>query len=231
LFALTMMALHPQPTRDLLLSYMDSNLAQILRTWVASVIITGSATLPEWHLANSSPNTSNQHGISNPAYLFPCEEERSPTSDTSKQSCGAKVSFAPSPQISIIENNKSNQASVPSLARLNSQPSTSSKGIQLTLYDMFHQSSHSFQDSPYEEVWRHYPENIDDTKTLRIVFSNPRGLKLSTDILETEYSFGRCQALGVVAICIAESNLNWGNLRVQGMFHGILKKIWRHTKT
>jgi hypothetical protein len=116
LFALTMMALHPQLTRDLLLSFMDSNLAQILRTWVASVIITGKATLPVWRLANSSPNTNNQHGISNPAYLFPWEEECSPTSETSKQSSGTKVSFAPSPQISIIENNKSNPALVPSLA-------------------------------------------------------------------------------------------------------------------
>jgi len=66
---------------------------------------------------------------------------------------------------------------------------------------------------------------------MRIVFTNPRGVKLSTDILETEYSFGRCQALGGGAICIAESSLNWGNLRVQGMFYGILTKIWRRTKT
>jgi hypothetical protein len=230
LFALTMMALHPQPTRDFLLSFMDTNLAQILRTWVASVIITEKVTLPEWRLANSSPNTNNQHGISSPAYLFPWEEEHSPTSDASNSS-GTKVSFVPSPQTYTVEHKKSNTVLGPSPARTESQPRTSSKGIQLTLYDMFHQSSQSFQESSYEEVWGHYPENIDDTKIMRIVFSNPRGLKLSTDILETEYSFGRCQALGVGAICIAESNLNWGNLNVQGKFHGILKKIWRHTKT
>jgi len=70
-----------------------------------------------------------------------------------------------------------------------------------------------------------------DTKTLRIIFSNPRGLKLSTDLLETEYSLGRCQALGVGAVCIAKPNLNWGNLSVQKKFHGILRKIWKHIKT
>jgi len=42
---------------------------------------------------------------------------------------------------------------------------------------------------------------------------------------------GRCQTLGVGALCVAESNLNWGNPKVQGKFHGMLQKIWRHTKT
>jgi hypothetical protein len=96
---------------------------------------------------------------------------------------------------------------------------------------MLNRSSPSSSKSSYEEVWGHYPENSDDTKILRIIFSNPRGLKLSTDLLETEYSFGRCQALGVGALCIAESNLNWGNASVKKKFHGTLRKIWKHIKT
>jgi hypothetical protein len=50
LFALMVMALHPQPSPDILLPYMSPNLAQILHTWVAFVLITGSAPVPEWNI-------------------------------------------------------------------------------------------------------------------------------------------------------------------------------------
>jgi hypothetical protein len=113
------------------------------------------------------------------------------------------------------------------LKQISSAPS---RGIQLTIPDVFHQPAPVSSDQSYDEVWGHYPVEIDANHTLRIAFANPRGLKLSTDTLETEYSLGRCQALGVGAICAAESNLNWGNPRVQKKFHGMVQKIWKHAK-
>jgi hypothetical protein len=83
----------------------------------------------------------------------------------------------------------------------------------------------------FDQVWGHYPEVINDNSTLRIIFANPKGLKLHNDILETEYSLGRCHSLGVGALCIAESNINWGNLKATTKFHGMLKKLWKHSKT
>ncbi len=46
LLALTVLGLHPHPHTDMLRPYMHANLAQILRTWVASTIITGHIKLP-----------------------------------------------------------------------------------------------------------------------------------------------------------------------------------------
>jgi hypothetical protein len=40
------MMLHPHPHPNILLSIMDSNLAQITRTWVAAILLTGKLILP-----------------------------------------------------------------------------------------------------------------------------------------------------------------------------------------
>jgi len=82
----------------------------------------------------------------------------------------------------------------------------------------------------HDDVWGHFPSPIDDDSTLRILFANPRGLKLSSDILETEHSLGRCHSLGVGSLCVAEANINWDNHRALGKFHGMLHKVWKHSK-
>jgi len=79
-------------------------------------------------------------------------------------------------------------------------------------------------------VWGHFPDSIDDTDTLRILFANPKGIKLSSDILETEYSLGRCQSLGVGALCVAETNINWDKHHALSKFYGMLRKAWKHSK-
>jgi len=134
------MALHPEPSPDILVPFMSPNIAQILRTWIGAALLT-----------------------------------------------------------------------------------------QLTMYDALKRMPPTLPDE-YDQVWGHYPEEIDDGLTLRVVFANPRGLKLHSDILETTFSMGRCHSLGVGALCIAEANLNWGNLSASGKFHGLLRKIWKHSK-
>lgn len=46
LLAICIMLLHPEPTDNILLEYMDPNLAQITRTWVAATILTGQPIIP-----------------------------------------------------------------------------------------------------------------------------------------------------------------------------------------
>jgi hypothetical protein len=60
------MGLHPTPNDAMLLPYMNSNLAQILRTWVASSVITGKVKLPA---AIEGTNHSNTADRSNPKTL------------------------------------------------------------------------------------------------------------------------------------------------------------------
>jgi len=70
---------------------------------------------------------------------------------------------------------------------------------------------------------------ITDNTVLRVMFSNPKGLKLSTDILETEHSFGRVHSLNTGLFGLAETNVNWRHPRVLGKFHKSLRKVWKHT--
>jgi hypothetical protein len=249
------MALHPTPSEDLLLSFMHPNLAQILQTWVASALVMGQINLPTWHIiTNYNPSL---RGTSVPTYLFnwptsvTMSNNLSPTyshlgragiHSVQQQKFYANHTRKHTVKVSSTQTAKSNHppqvvSDLPSkLDTIQDQSSSARKpsksnGIQLTLYDAFHKTPPNSQDAWHDEVWGHHPEHIDDKRILRIVLTNPRGLNLSSDLLETEFSMGRCQALGVGALCMAESNLNWGNPKVQGKFHGMLQKIWRHTKT
>jgi len=66
LLALAIMGLHPTPNDAMLLPYMNSNLVQILRTWVASSVITGKVKLPA---AIEGPKHSNTTDRGNPKTL------------------------------------------------------------------------------------------------------------------------------------------------------------------
>jgi hypothetical protein len=52
-------------------------------------------------------------------------------------------------------------------------------------------------------------EAIDENHTSRVIFQNPRGLKLTTDPLGTQFGFSLSQANGVAALSLAETNINW----------------------
>jgi hypothetical protein len=61
------------------------------------------------------------------------------------------------------------------------------------------------------ETWGHTPVFIDRDSVFRIVLQNPRGLKLSGDLLNTQYSFAICKSMEAGAICLPETNTNWGH--------------------
>jgi hypothetical protein len=102
------------------------------------------------------------------------------------------------------------------------------KSIQKTLFDSFNikpPDNHNYSD----DVWGHNPVDINDNSVLRVLFSNPRGIKLSTDILETEHSLGRVQSLSAGILGLAETNVNWNNPKVLGALHRSVRKIWRQS--
>ncbi|MFN9983510.1 MAG: hypothetical protein ACK53Y_26525, partial [bacterium] len=65
--------------------------------------------------------------------------------------------------------------------------------------------------------------------TFRIFFNNVNGLKITSDPLSVQYSFSLLEALGVGGTCIAESNVNWSNLKISNTFRTTIRKIWQHT--
>ena len=254
LFALTVMALHPNPSPEVLLPYMSPNLAQILRTWIGSVLLSGRSTLPPWATPSTTAVTPALQQQSRPSYLFPwssasrlCPGSTPPQQRISStpfqieedtHTVKAASSQVPPPILPQPVSMKSVGVSIPKPQPKQShdapterpqQKDVTKKGIQLTLYDALKLPSPEPMTN-FDEVWGHFPEAINDRETLRLIFANPQGLKLMSDIMETEYSMGRCHSLGVGVLCLAESNLNWDHPQATGKFHGVLRKVWKHSK-
>ncbi len=221
------MALHPEPSPDILVPFMSPNIAQILRTWIGAALLTGQVSMPSWN----TPQPRNiPSSTSVPTYLFPWADAHHLEVEHSKRQCGKPR--RPKPQLPLPPMKTATaqwQGNTQKLSLPTIQSNKLKSGIQLTMYDALKRMPPTLPDE-YDQVWGHYPEEIDDGLTLRVVFANPRGLKLHSDILETTFSMGRCHSLGVGALCIAEANLNWGNLSASGKFHGLLRKIWKHSK-
>jgi hypothetical protein len=66
LLALTILGIHPNPTKNILLPFMTGNLAQITRTWVAATLVTGIVNIPSL----TAPTDANLSNHTIPGYLF-----------------------------------------------------------------------------------------------------------------------------------------------------------------
>jgi hypothetical protein len=68
ILALTIMIAHPAPHKDMLLPFMHPNLSQILRTWTASVLLSGVAIIPS--MAPPYDVSRSISSVSEPASLI-----------------------------------------------------------------------------------------------------------------------------------------------------------------
>ena len=82
-----------------------------------------------------------------------------------------------------------------------------------------------------DSTWGHKMESIDEPRTFRVIFQNPRGLKLTTDLLGTQFCFSMGQTNGIAALCLAETNVNWSLRSTDAKLKEILCKTWKHTST
>ena len=171
--------------------------------------------------SNSVSLISTQHGIGQTDLQTPTH---SPTKHPSRTKLPAIIGEQKqlprhTNQISVNESTKNSRNKIWSL-----HPPT-----QLTLFDtaVFEPST------PLKEAdfWGHYPDPIDDQSTFRVFFNNPSGLKLSTDPTSTHYSFSLLEQLNTGAICLAETNVNWGKPGGRNILQNALKKVWRHSAT
>jgi len=104
---------------------------------------------------------------------------------------------------------------------------------QLTLHDFstsFHLSAASQPSLEVtSDIWGHALATIERDSTFRLLLQNPHGLKLCSDRINTQYSLAICQDLEVGAICLPETNTNWGHRAAHSTLSGLLWKTWRHT--
>jgi hypothetical protein len=96
LFALAAMALHPEPSPDILVPFMSPNIAQILRTWIGAALLTGQVSMPSWN----TPQPRNiPSSTSVPTYLFPWADAHHLEVEHSKRQCGKPR--RPKPQLPL----------------------------------------------------------------------------------------------------------------------------------
>jgi len=78
-------------------------------------------------------------------------------------------------------------------------------------------------------TWGHTADTIDRDEVFRVMLQNPRGLKLGGDQINSQYSLAICQSMAAGAICLPETNTNWGHRTSHKLFSTILRKTWKHT--
>jgi len=98
---------------------------------------------------------------------------------------------------------------------------------QLTLFDTKQFESKIEMEAP--NFWGHQPEPIDSTSIFRLFFNNPNGLKLTSDPTSVQYSFSLLSNLGVGAVGLAETNLNWEHPSNKAKLRNSIKKEWHHS--
>jgi hypothetical protein len=97
---------------------------------------------------------------------------------------------------------------------------------QRTLHSFLSISSPPYSLSNELDTWGHVMEDIDTSKIFRIILQNPNGLQPGRTDCEFQYSLARCHSLGIGAISLVETKLNWTN---QVSFHATrwFHKIWQ----
>jgi hypothetical protein len=72
-------------------------------------------------------------------------------------------------------------------------------------------------------------DKIECNSIFRVVLQNPRSLKLFTSLIEVQYSFALCQDLSVSALCMPETNINWGHKQAHSNLRAQMRKTWPHS--
>jgi hypothetical protein len=101
---------------------------------------------------------------------------------------------------------------------------------QKTLYDFAYFKPQSTSTESDPEVWGHIPESIDTTTTFRVLLQNPNGIKPSVTEPEFLFSLHVCQDIGVGAICLAETNLNWHHTHQKISLRRCLQRNWSSSR-
>jgi hypothetical protein len=71
-------------------------------------------------------------------------------------------------------------------------------------------------------------EQIDPTKTFRLILQNPNGLSLYSGSHLTKADLYTCRNYGAAALSLPETNSNWNSSQIS-LFTSILRDIWPNT--
>ncbi len=110
------------------------------------------------------------------------------------------------------------------------QQTQTSVTTQRTLFDFHYFKPYAAVSDSDPDTWGHTPESIDTSSTFRILLQNPNGIKPSVTEPEFLFSLHLCHEIGIGAICLAETNLNWNNSQHHISLRRCLYRNWKATK-
>lgn len=246
ILGLAVMISHPSLNKQMLLPYMESNLAQCTPLWVSILLITGKTYLHQ--NSTNSTTTITSHQLTIPAVpheLLPWEAPTTVPNQWDQKPVGTLVSALKSPKRQPVHtgNPRPSPPTATKLDRVVYHPETKQlprendgthkaylehTGVQLTIPHHLSEKAPTTSDI-YQEVRGHHPAEIEHDKTLRIVFANPRGLKLFTDLLLTKHNLSTIASLGTGVLGLAETNLNWDHKHTKSILHSTVKNMWKHS--
>jgi hypothetical protein len=80
------------------------------------------------------------------------------------------------------------------------------------------------------DVFGHVPQDIETSKTFRIVLQNPNGIKPSVTEPDFMFSLHLSHEIGIGALCLAETNLNWHHYQHTAALRRCLHRNWSASK-
>jgi len=247
ILALAVIMSHPYPTQDILLPYMNPNLAMQARAWMSHLLLQGTSPLLP-HQGASPPPIVDRSTRSLPNNLIAWTQISIYPNSGQQEKARHHTSYnknsgtQPKPQQTNISmhTGQIQESSVPAQPSPNhntsSNPLRKPKKLvtppnQLTMHDFQTSmgiSTTQSQQQRNDQCWGHSVIQIDSNSVFRVLLQNPRGLKLG-DPLNTQYSLSLCQSIGAGAICLPETNTNWAHRSAHSVLHSLLCKSWRHS--
>ena len=248
LFALLVMGLHPAPNDTILLPFMSSNLAQILRTWIASAIISGQVQIPQliqssslepapqrqstpydiiqWQLDEHDPQAPKD-----PKITEALQRSNEPSPPTHK-STASKVEIVGPPVVSTYHGDAVKQGKKHgrwTKTKSKQKQTTIRRFIvtQPTLYDFNFLKPHGKPSTEDPDVWGHIMPSIDPAQTLRILLQNPNGIQPHISYSDFLFGLHMSETLGIGAICMPETNLNWQPSQISST-RKCFARTWQH---
>jgi hypothetical protein len=76
------------------------------------------------------------------------------------------------------------------------------------------------------KTWGHMMDDIDHSKTLRILLQNPNGIRPNHTDLDFQYGLSKCSSFGVGIMSISETKMNWTTAATQTTYQWF-HQIWK----
>jgi hypothetical protein len=104
------------------------------------------------------------------------------------------------------------------------------KCTQKTLYDFSYFKPYATISADDPDVFGHVPQEIEISKAFRIVLQNPNGIKASVTEPDFMFSLHLSHEIGIGALCLAETNLNWHHYQHTAALRRCLHRNWSASK-